>query len=118
MEPLEQVASDLTLTADEYSTTTNLLNAAKLLAQEAGFVLDGPAQLGLVVHLASLIRRLAKGELILGIDTAVLNEVPRDCMDMAARLLQPLYDKTNQLVDPTEVGLVALHFAAARERVS
>jgi hypothetical protein len=115
---LQQVASKLSLTADEHSRTARLLAAAQAIGAEAGIRFDEPARLALANHLAALIRRLAVGEVLQGIDASAFAEIPGPFLAMANRLIGPLYAEVGRPVDPAEVGLVALHFAAAHERMS
>lgn len=116
MTVLEQVASSLGLSAEEQQKTADIMTRAGAIAGRAGLPLDEQAVLGLAAHLASLNRRLAQGELVNGVDAAMFDEVPLEYRTMARELLQPLYDDLGRDVDLTEVGLIALHYAAARER--
>lgn len=118
MEVLDKVASSLQLSADEYRKTADLMVAAEAIASRAGVPLDEQARLGLAAHLASLCRRLARGERVEAVDAALFEEVPILYRRMARELVQPLYDELGLDVDPTEVGLIALHYAAARERAA
>lgn len=118
MNPLDQVAHELKLSSAEWQQLQGLMKTAESLAAEVGIPLDDQARLGLATHLVGLVRRLTEGKPLQGIDPAVFTQLPRDCMDIATRLIRPLYEMAGQPVDPAEVGLVALHFGAARERAS
>lgn len=113
---MEQVAASLHLSPDEVRATGELLAAAQAIASHTGFSLDEQAQLGLAAHLASLCRRLASGERVGGVDPELFDEVPLQYRSMAVNLVGPLYEAVQMGLDQTEVGLVALHFAAAHER--
>lgn len=116
MSPLEQVAASLVLSAEEYRTTAELLETAERIAVQAQVVLDEQARLGLAAHLASLMRRLKAGEKVDGVAPELFDEVPETYRTMATDLIGPMYQKAGMALDPTEIGLVALHFAAAHER--
>ncbi len=116
MKPLDQVASSLNLSAEEYRQTAQLMARAVEIAGAAGIPMDEQAELALAAHLAALCRRLEQGERVADIDAALFEQVPAAYRRMARELLQPLYDARGLEVDQTEIGLVALHYAAARER--
>ena len=118
MNPLHRVAQELQLSSAEWQQLQRLMKTAESLAAEGGIPLDDQARLGLATHLVGLVRRLTEGKPLQGIDPAVFTQLPRDCMEIATRLIRPLYEAAGQPVDPAEVGLVALHFGAARERAS
>lgn len=114
--PLNEVAQRLNLQPSEYAETQALLATAQRIALTAGYALDHQAQLGLAAHLASLLRRLARGEQLTGFDPNSLNQVPEAYHTLATQLLAPIYQGRGLPLDPLEVGLVALHFGAAHER--
>lgn len=116
MNPIDQVTEQLGLTAQERAFVEETVNKAAGLAEAAGYRLDDQARLALGAHLGSLDRRLRTGEKVTGIDAALFDEVPREFQQTAVTLLQPIYDRVQQQMDPIEVGLVALHFGAAKER--
>jgi hypothetical protein len=116
LRPIDEVTKRLSLSPEERGAVERLLLAAASLAQAAGFTMDDEACLGLGAHLGHLLRRLASGEKVTGVDAAMFEEVPLEFRTMAAQLLQPLFDQVAQPLDPVEAGLVALHFGAARER--
>lgn len=116
MKVLDQVASSLQLSPEEYRKTADLVAQAQAIATRAQLPLDEQAVLGLAAHLASLCRRLALGEQVGCVDVDMFDEVPVEYRRMARDLIQPLYEELGRELDLTEVGLIALHYAAARER--
>lgn len=118
MNPIDQVTERLSLNAQEREAVATLLQTAQTLATTAGFQLDDDAQLGLGAHLGHLLRRLASGERVEGVDASMFEEVPAEFRTLASELLTPCFAQVELPVDPVEIGLVALHFGAAQERTA
>lgn len=118
MNPIDQVTERLSLNAQERSAVAQLLQHAQSLATGAGFTLDNDAQLGLGAHLGHMLRRLASGERVEGVDASMFEEVPVEFRTLASTLLTPCFAQVDLPVDPVEIGLVALHFGAAQERTA
>lgn len=118
MNPIDQVTERLSLNAQEREAVASLLQTAETLATDAGFRLDDDALLGLGAHLGHLLRRLASGERVEGVDASMFEEVPAEFRTLATELLTPCFAQVNLPVDPVEIGLVALHFGAAQERTA
>ncbi|HLO02638.1 MAG TPA: PRD domain-containing protein [Symbiobacteriaceae bacterium] len=118
MNPIAEITERLSLNTQERGAIVALLQAAESLATKAGFGLDDDARLGLGAHLGHLLRRLASGERVEGVDASMFEEVPAQLRAMASELLAPCFAQVDLPVDPVEIGLVALHFGAAQERTA
>lgn len=118
MNPIDEVTERLSLNPQERDAVVQLLQTAESLATKGGFALDDDAHLGLGAHLGHLLRRLASGERVEGVDASMFEEVPAQFRTMATELLTPCFAQVSLPVDPVEIGLVALHFGAAQERTA
>lgn len=84
----------------------------------AGWVMDDLAILALTTHMAALLERLQAGESIEPIDEEIIAQIDGQAMTMAASALKPAFDYYHRAANRSEIALVALHLAAAKERLS
>lgn len=85
---------------------------------EAGWQMDEMALLALTSHMVALVQRLDSREVIEPIEEEHLAQIAPWAQDMAQQMLTPLFSAAGLPVDRSEVGLVALHLAAAAERIN
>lgn len=95
-----------------------LIHASYKIGEQGGWSMDELGLIGLTTHVLALIDRLERRSPIdqsIGAESAV--EVEKGAMELAERMLAPIFRQHATSVDTSEVVLVALHLAAAKERL-
>lgn len=114
---IQAVKQEVALADDEQKDFKALLAAAIAAAQKVQLFISEDRLLRLGVHLVAVLRRAKIGETLPPVDEAMLQQVPADMQDMAREVLGASLAARPLQTDSTEVLLLAVHFAAARESI-
>jgi PRD domain protein (TIGR03582 family) len=112
---IQAVEREIELTDNERNNFITLLEAALAAAKEIKLIISEERLLRLGIHLIAVIRRAENGERLPPVDEVILQQVASDMQELARKVLGAASVTTACQTDSTEVLLLAVHFAAARE---
>ncbi len=116
-ETVEQIIADLDKGRSSLQYASLIHNSYKV-GEQNGWVMDEQAIIGLTAHMLALIDRLErKTPLSEPIDREVATQIDESAMRLAKKVLMPIFQQYGASADTSEIVLVALHFAAAKERL-
>lgn len=110
-----EIAEQTTVTNSEHSELIQLL--AYMERQTAAIGLSIPEERWISIghHMLALIRRVHNEEFLEPIDQQLMNQVSTEMKQVSQRILQHYCHPYQRAVDDTEVLLLAVHFAAAKQ---
>jgi PRD domain protein (TIGR03582 family) len=116
-EIIQLVDQEIKLADNELNDFKTLIEAATKAAQDVQLVISEERLLRLGVHLVAVIRRANSGEVLPPVDEIMLQQVAADMHDLARKVLGATLVTKPCQEDSTEVLLLAVHFAAAKESI-
>lgn len=111
----EAVDREIGLDGAELPDFKKLLAEAVSAARKARLALAEERWLALGLHLAATLRRARKGETLPPVDETVLKQVDAGMQELSRQVLGAVSATHKYTDDATEVLLLAVHFAAAKE---
>lgn len=112
---IRAIRQEVELTEDECRECALLLAATLAAAGEVNLIISEERLLLLGVHLVAVLRRARSGEMLPAVDESMLQQVAKDMQDLARKILGVSLVTRICQKDSTEVLLLAVHLAAARE---
>lgn len=111
----ETLRREISIDDTESADFEKLLSAAAAAVRKANLCMTVERWLGLGNHLITTLRRANKGELLPPVDEEVLNQVDGAMQELSRGVLGAASVTMALQKDATEVLLLAVHFAAAKE---
>ena len=96
-----------------------LIYGSYQIGEQGGWLMDELAVIGLTTHMLAFLDRLEQATpLEEPIGPELVAQIEERAMNLAKQMLTPIFRQYGTSVDTAEVVLVALHLAAARERLT
>lgn len=116
MEILNTLKEKLHIDGNEYYEVKEIIGGIEKSLNSKKVFFDEQVRIGFYSHMVSFLRRLKKNELIKDVeDQAVLNQIDKENLDLATKLIEPLFDKYEVEGSYSEIILIAIYIQTANK---
>lgn len=113
MEVLYELKDKLDMKDDEFKEAKEEIKRIDKILERENIVLNEQFKIGLYSHIISFIRRLKKGEKTIEIGNDIISQIKDYPLDIAKRIVVPIFEKYKTVPCFSEIILVAIHIQTA-----
>lgn len=113
---LDDLREKLHIDDREYCEVKKIVGRIEETLNSKDIYFDEQIRVGFYSHMVSFIRRLKKNELVTDVDEkAVLDQIDKENLDLAIKLIKPLFDKFKVEYSYSEIVLIAIYIQTANK---
>ncbi|QSQ07920.1 hypothetical protein H0A61_00239 [Koleobacter methoxysyntrophicus] len=115
MEILNRLKRKLDIKDGEFEEIVNEIKRIEGILKKENLILGEQSKIGMYSHMISFIKRLRDGEKAVDVEIGkeVLSQLEERAVNLASKIVEPIFERYSKPVSRTEVLLVAIHIQTA-----